>query len=180
MPTQEELIIETIQACPIGVPGWRAFEDAGITALSHLFVPPLAEPTIQPRSFSGIDRRDAVYPNRNLTAETFWGQLHIELKARLVLVEFKNYDIQELSKDEVDQTRNYLTKPFGKLALICCRREPSKAALLRRNQVYTQEDKVILFITEETLCEMLRMKERGEDPARLIVELVELFYMQHE
>jgi hypothetical protein len=46
--------------------------------------------------------------------------------------------------------------------------------------VYTQEDKMILFVTEENLCEMLRMKERGEDPARMIVEMVELFYMQHE
>ncbi len=51
---------------------------------------------------------------------------------------------------------------------------------MRRNQVYTQEEKVILFVTELSLCEMLRMKERGEDPARLIVEMVELFYMQHE
>lgn len=115
-----------------------------------------------------------------MTTDTFWGQLNIELKARLVLVEFKNYDLHALGKDEVDQTRNYLTKPYGKLGLICCRQEPSKEALLRRNQVYTQEEKVILFITEKTLCEMLRMKERGEDPAKLIVEMIELFYMQHE
>lgn len=179
MPTPAELIAN-IQACPLGVPGWRTFEDVGTAALTHLFVPPLAEPTIQPRSFSGIDRRDAVYPNRNMTPDTFWGHIHAELKARLILVEFKNYDIHTLGKDEVDQTRNYLTKPFGKLGLICCRREPSKEALLRRNQVYTQEDKVILFITEDKLCEMLRMKERGEDAARLIVEMIELFYMQHE
>lgn len=179
MPTPAELIVD-IQACPHGVPGWRAFEDAGTAALTYLFVPPLSEPTIQPRSFSGIDRRDAVFPNRNMTGDTFWGQLQVELKARLVLVEFKNYDIHALGKDEVDQTRNYLTKPYGKLGLICCRNEPSKEALLRRNQVYTQEEKVILFVTEEDLCEMLRMKERGEDPARLIVEMIELFYMQHE
>lgn len=179
MPTSAELIA-SIQTCPMGVAGWRAFEDAGTAILSYLFVPPLAEPTIQPRSFSGIDRRDAVFPNRNMTADNFWGQLNIELRARLVLVEFKNYDLQALAKEEVDQTRNYLTKAFGRLGLICCRREPSEQALLRRNQVYTQEEKVILFITEENLCEMLRMKERGEDPARLIVEMVELFYMQHE
>lgn len=179
MPTPAELIA-TVQACPLGVPGWRAFEDAATAALTHLFVPPLSAPTIQARSFSGIDRRDAVYPNRNLTTDTFWGQLNIELKARLVLVEFKNYDLHALGKDEVDQTRNYLTKPYGKLGLICCRHDPSKEARLRRNQVYTQEEKVILFITEQTLCEMLRMKERGEDPAKLIVEMIELFYMQHE
>ena len=179
MPTPAELIA-IVKNCPLGMPGWRAFEDIGTEAFTHLFVPPLSNPTRQARSFSGMDRRDAVYPNRNMTADTFWGQLNMELKARLVLVEFKNYDLHALGKDEVDQTRNYLTRPFGKLGIICCRRDPDKEALSRRNQVYTQEEKVILFITEENLCEMLRMKERGEDPARLIVEMVELFYMQHE
>ena len=179
MPTSAELIT-AVQACPLGMEGWRTFEDAATAALTYLFVPPLSGPTIQARSFSGIDRRDAVYPNRNMTADTFWGQLFIELKARLVLVEFKNYDFQALGKDEVDQTRNYLTEPYGKLGLICCRKAPCHEALLRRNQVYTQEKKVILFINEQNLCEMLRMKERNEDPAKLIVEMIELFYMQHE
>ncbi len=179
MQTPAELIA-AVQACPVGIDGWRTFEDVATAALTHLFVPPLTEPRVQSRSFSGIDRRDAVYPNRNMTADTFWGQLQIELKARLVLVEFKNYDLHDLGKDEVDQVRNYLTRPFGNLGLICCRQEPSKEALLRRNQVYTQEGKVILFVTEQNICEMLRIKERGEDPAKLIVEMVELFYMQHE
>ena len=29
----------------------------------------------------------------------------------MVLVEFKNYDSEEVGKDEVNQTRNYLTNP---------------------------------------------------------------------
>jgi hypothetical protein len=39
---------------------------------------------------------------------------------------------------------------------------------------------VIIFITDEELREMVHMKERGDDPSRLIMELVELFYIQHE
>jgi len=40
--------------------------------------------------------------------------------------------------------------------------------------------KVILFVTKENLKEMLFIKERGDDPADLIVDLVEWFYLQHE
>jgi hypothetical protein len=173
-------LLARLDACPLGVDGWRQFEDLGVDILKYLFVPPLAEPHIQARSFSGIDRRDAIFPNRNMTPDIFWGQLNIELNARMVLVEFKNYDAEELGKDEVDQARNYLTKLLGRLAIICCRKDPRKEAFLRRNQVYTQERKVILFVTEEKLKEMIHMKERGDDPSRLIMEMVELFYIQHE
>jgi len=179
VPEPAELLTR-LETCPLGVDGWRQFEDLGVEILKYLFVPPLADPHIQTRSFSGIDRRDAIFPNRNMAADTFWGQLYIELKARMILIEFKNYDTQEIGKDEVDQTRNYLTNPMGKLAIICCRKEPSKEALLRRNHVYTQEGKVILFVTKDKLREMIHMKEREDDPGRLVVEMVELFYIQHE
>jgi len=173
-------LLARLDSCPLGVKGWRLFEDLGVDVFKYLFVPPLAEPHIQARSFSGIDRRDAIFPNRNMTPDNFWGQLNIELNARMVLVEFKNYDAEELGKDEVDQTRNYLTKPLGRLAIICCRKSPEKDAFLRRNHVYTQEGKVILFLTEEMLREMIHMKERGDNPSRLIMEMIELFYIQHE
>lgn len=179
MPTAAELL-SRLDNCPAGIAGWSEFEDVGIEIFKFLFIPPLAEPHIQARSFSGIDRRDAIFPNRNLTPDSFWGQLRLELDARMVLFEFKNYENQEIEKDEVDQTRNYLTHTIGRLGIICCRNPPSRQALLRRNQVYTQERKVILFVTEDRLREMLHMKERGDDPSRMIMELVELFYIQHE
>jgi hypothetical protein len=65
------------------------FEDACTDTLRFLFVPPLQDPLIQPRSFSGIDRRDLVFPNRNLQLGNNWGHLYQELAARLVLFEFK-------------------------------------------------------------------------------------------
>lgn len=172
-------LLDKLDACPAGIDGWKAYEDVAAEILTNLFVPPLAGPHLQARSYSGIDRRDAVFGNRNMTAETIWGQLRIELDARMPLVEFKNYE-SELGKDEVDQTRNYLTGTIGRLGIVCSRKPPSKEALLRRNQVYTQEKKVILFISDESLREMLRMKESSRDPALYLMDLVELFYLQHE
>lgn len=172
-------LLAALDACPEGIAGWTQFEDIGTDILSYLLVPPLNAPYRQPRSFSGIDRRDAIFPNRVVNPETVWGRLLQDHRARMVLVEFKNY-AGEIGKDEVDQTRSYLTNTIGKLALLCCRRPPGKHALLRRNQVYTQDSKVILFLTEAHLREMIYMKERGEDPSLFIMSLVELFYMEHE
>jgi len=148
--------------------------------LRFLFIPPLKEPLLQPRSYSGIDRRDAVFPNRNLELGNNWGHLYRELGARLVLFEFKNYDVNEIGKDEVNQTLNYLSRPMGRLAIMCCNRLPNRAAHIRRNSIYSEDQKVILFLTTDNLIEMLAIKERGEEPSDLILDLVERFYVQHE
>ncbi|MFR0356646.1 hypothetical protein [Streptomyces sediminimaris] len=180
MATPEEILRTQLRAVPRGASGWKQFEDVAIAILIHLFVPQLSNPFIQPRSHSGIDRRDAIFPNRNHGDSNHWGRLLRELSARMILVEFKNYDSEEVGKDEVNQTRNYLTRPMGRLALIVSTKEPNEAAHVKRNTVYAEDEKVILFLNVEHLNEMLYMKERGEDPADLIMDLVERFYIQWE
>lgn len=98
----------------------------------------------------------------------------------MIPFEFKNYDTTEIGKDEVNQTRNYLTTPMGKLAILCTNKKPNRAAHLKRNTIYSEDKKVILFLTPDELIEMIAIKERGEDPSNLILDLVELFYIQHE
>ena len=98
----------------------------------------------------------------------------------MVLVEFKNYDTEEIGKEEVNQTRNYLRKPMGKLAILVTNKVPGDAAHVRRNTIFSEDGTVILFITTQHLIEMLDIKERGEDPADLIMDTIERFYLQHE
>jgi hypothetical protein len=169
-----------LKNCPAGAAGWKEFEDVCVETLSFLFIPPLKRPHLQSRSYSGIDRRDAVFPNWNVELGNNWGILRRELDARMVLFEFKNYHAAAVGKDEVNQTRNYLSKPLGRLAILCCNRLPNKAAHIKRNSIYSDDQKVILFLTTKHLIEMLTIKERGEDPSDLIMDLVERFYIQHE
>lgn len=173
-------LIERLYSCPIGFDGWKEFEDICIEILCYLFIPPLSMPKIQQRTLSGIDIRDAVFPNRNFDSPNIWGQLMQELGARLILFEFKNNDKMEIGKEEVDQVRNYLTAPMGRLAIMCCNKRPNETAHKRRNTIFSGEKKVILFLIPDNLKEMIFIKERGEDPADLIMDMVEEFYLQHE
>jgi len=173
-------LVKELYSCPSGTTGWKQFEDICLRILWYLFVPPLTKPKIQTRTYSGIDRRDAVFPNRNSNSDNPWGHLLRELGARLVLFEFKNYDTTEIGKEEVDQSRNYMTEPMGRLAIMCCNKLPNQAAHIRRNTIFSKEKKVILFLTKDHLKEMLFIKERNEDPADLVLDMVEWFYLQHE
>ncbi len=173
-------LIGRLDACPRGSAGWSAFEDVCIAILEFLFVPPLTRPVIQARTLSGTNRRDVVLPNRNFGERNNWGVLLSELNARMILFEFKNYDATEIGHEEVIQTDNYLTEPMGKLAVMICSKIPDDGAHIQRNTIYSRHRKVILFLTKDHLKEMLFIKERGEDPSDLIVDLVEKFYLQHE
>lgn len=184
MPQINDLIRE-IDDCPLGPTGWVQFEDVCTRILEFLFVPPLTRPNRQPRTYSGVNRRDAIFPNRNITfnGETLcknWHHLYVELDARFILFEFKNYDKTELGHEEVNQTRNYLTATIGRIGIIVSTKDPVDSAHRQRNIAYTQEKKVIIFLKKDHLKEMLAMKERNEDPSDLILDMIELFYIQHE
>ncbi|MBI5324443.1 MAG: hypothetical protein HZB41_04075 [Ignavibacteriae bacterium] len=177
--------IKRLDTCPQGQSGWVQFEDICTDILTYLFVPPLIYPKIQQRTLSGVRRRDAIFPNRNVTNSNDlntknWYHLFLELGARMILVEFKNYDNTEIGPDEVDQAFNYLTNPMGRLSILVCSKDPNDQAKKRRNTIYSNDKKVILFLNKEQLKEMLTMKERNEDPSDLIMDLLELFYSQHE
>lgn len=169
-----------LSGCPAGRKGWKQFEDVCIDTLKFLFVPPLREPHIQPRTRSGTERRDAVFPNRILDFNTNWGQLRHELEARMILFEFKNYDLETIGVEETRQTAAYMRRSLGRLAIMCCNALPDNGAHIKRNSVYSEDDKVILFVTTDHLLEMISIKERGGDPSDLIMDMLERFYLQHE
>src|SRR5215472_1888732 len=132
-------LVDRLSRCPAGILGWHEFEDVALSTMQFLFVPPLTEPFVQARTFSGIDRRDAIFPNRVTDPSKPWGLLRQDLDARLIPVEFKNYDRSEIGKQEVDQTRNYMKQDLGRLAFICSNKSPGQAAYLRRNMVFSEE-----------------------------------------
>jgi hypothetical protein len=173
-------LLARLKACPKGDAGWREFEDSCIATLTYLFVPPLVAPRIQVKRYSGFDRRDAVFANRNFSDSDTWGKLHKELNARMILFEFKNYNRTQIGKDDIDQLNGYMTQPMGNLAILCGNKIPNESAHRKRNSIYSSDKRVILFITPKDLENMVYRKIRGEDPADEIIDMVELFYLQHE
>lgn len=183
--SREADMAKALDDCPVGRAGWKQFEDICTEILEYLFTPALEKPIEQARTYSGVNRRDIVFPNRNIDggntpAEKNWHMLFKELDARMILFEYKNYDTTEIGHEEVMQAANYLTQPMGRLGVMVGSKLPNESAHRQRNTTYTNSHKVILFMTKDHLKEMLDMKARGEEPSNLIVDLVEAFYIQHE
>jgi hypothetical protein len=164
--------------CPLGKSGWKQFESICIDILVEAFVPPLKSPKPQARTLDGLERRDVLFPLRNV--EGGWEKIRQEFEAKFLLCEFKNYS-EPFTKDEVNQTRNYLRDAtIGKIGIIFSRKGPDDGALKMCNSIYSQERKVILFFDEARLIELLRLKKAGQNPLDLIQDALDDFYISHE
>ncbi|HKG08436.1 MAG TPA: hypothetical protein VKB19_18355 [Pedobacter sp.] len=184
MDKQVNALIKRLEACPKGKAGWKAYEEVCGAILEFLFSPVIRRHK-KTTTLTGVSRRDLIFANRNLMpgntlATANWNHLYGELAAKLVVFECKNYHTDEIGATEVNQVRAYLSKPMGRLAVLICNKKPHESAYKRRNTVYSNDQVVVLFATNDELKEMLYMKLRNEEPSDLLLDLVDQFYIQHE
>jgi hypothetical protein len=171
-------LIKRLDNCPEGKDGWKTYEDICLEVLNYLFVPPLGEPKIQSRRESGIDIRDAVFPNR--TNNENWKFIRDDYDAKYIVFEFKNYSENgsDIDKQVLLQIDDYLKKTIGRFGIVCSKKSPNKSGLEKRKDVFIENNKLILFVNNENLKEMLLRKHKNMDPSDVIIDLIDDFNLK--
>lgn len=169
--------IRRLDECPEGKEGWKEYENICIDILRYLFVPPLIKPRVQSRTESGIEIRDAIFPNRG--NHDIWSLIRNDYDAKYIVFEFKNYSLNktgaDIDKCVVNQVKNYLTQTIGRLGFVCSKKEPSRSGYEARKLCYIEDKKLVIFLNNEHLKDMLFKKHRREDPADVIIDLIDEF-----
>jgi hypothetical protein len=170
--------IKRLDGCPEGKKGWKKYENICLDILNYIFIPPLGEPKIQSRRDSGIDIRDAIYPNRN--SNTNWRFIGEEYDAKYIVFEFKNYSEEgsEIDKQVLLQIDDYLKKTIGRFGIICSKKTPNKSGLEKRKDIFIENNKLILFLSNEDLKEMLLRKYKKMDPSDIIIDMIDDFNLK--
>ncbi len=173
--TEVQSLVYKLETCPEGKEGWKKYENICIEILKDLFVPPLGEPKIQSRRESGIDIRDAVFPNRS-NGEN-WKFIREDYDAKYIVFEFKNYsdDGSQVDKYTILQISDYLKKTLGKFGIICSRKIPNNSGIEKRKDIFNEHGKLIIFLSNSHLTEMLWRKYKGLDPSDIIIDLIDDF-----
>lgn len=173
-----QILSKRLDDCPEGKEGWKIYEDICIDILNYLFVPPLGEPKIQSRRESGIDIRDAIYPNRNSNEN--WRFIRDDYDAKYIVFEFKNYseDGSEIDKHALLQIDDYLKRTIGRFGIICSKKMPNMSGLEKRKDIFIENNKLILFVNNENLKEMLLRKHKKLDPADVLIDLIDDFNLR--
>lgn len=169
-------LIERLRNLDCGKDTWKEYENICIDILNYLFLPPFKVPKVQSRSKDGLDRRDAVYPIGN--GHAFWEELKRDTHSRFAVAEFKNY-CEAPSQKEVESIQQYLfVKAKRMFGILCSRHSPSESALKARRRAWIEFDKMIIFVSDDDMIDMLTIKGSVEEPAEVIDSQLEEFWLE--
>lgn len=164
-----------LKSIPSGKKGWSDYENKSTEILKYLFDLDLTGWQTQQRTDDGLNRFDLV--TRIRTVSDFWMFICNELDSRYVVFEFKNYKLK-INQGQVLTTEKYLHKrALRSFAFIISRKGISDNALKFSQGAMREHGKLIVNLTDEDLCNMLDMKERGDDPNDYMFEKVDSFLM---
>jgi len=143
----------------------------------YLFSPPLGKPHYENRDETNTNRRDIIFPN--YAENGFWKFLRNKYHADYIVIDSKNYK-DDIKKEEVLQISNYL-KSFGTglFGVILNRNQPSKGAFVTRREHWIAYQKLIIFLNDSDLKQMLKTKEDNIiSPEEVIKEKIEQFRLE--
>lgn len=158
-----------------GKRAWAQYEQVCAKILRYLFPNDLHGWHSQQRTDDGLNRFDFVCRVRPTTE--FWKFVIDHLDSRYVLFEFKNY-AGKIKQGQILTTEKYLLeRGLRRMAIILTRAGAEPHAVVMTQGAMREHGKLMLIINDEKVCEMLHMKERGEDPTDCLFELADNFLL---
>jgi hypothetical protein len=150
---------------------YAAYEKDVCLILATVLHPNLTNPRSQVRTISGSRRRDILFSNYSF--HPFWQRVSQRHDAAQIVFEVKN--VKRLYVRYVDQVAGDLTPGLGHLGFLVSRTPVGKPMIQRAVDVFQTDRKVILFLCDDDLEQMLNLKEMGDDPTELIKQRYEAF-----
>lgn len=164
-----------LRAIKRGKEAWAKYERTCEKILKYLFPNDLHGWHSQKRTDDGLNRFDFVCRVRPTTE--FWKFVIDHLDSRYVLFEFKNYS-GKIKQGQILTTEKYLLeRGLRRMAIIFTRAGAEPHAIAMTQGAMREHGKLMLIVSDEKLCEMLQMKERGEDPTDCLFELADNFLL---
>lgn len=170
-----ELCIE-LKSLAKGKASWAKYEKVCEKILKYLFLNDLHGWHPQKRTDDGLNRYD--YVCRVRPATEFWKFIIDHLDSRYVLFEFKNYSAK-IKQGQILTTEKYLLeRGLRRVAIIMTRVGADNHAIAMTQGAMREHGKLMLILNDEKVCEMLHMKERGEDPTDCLFEIADDFLLR--
>ncbi len=170
-------LIDRLKACKPGRKSFRIYEQICVDILKYLFVPPLLDILTQSRTLDGHEIRDAILINSDVSG--FWTHVQREFDSNNIPCEFKNYN-KPITAIEVHQLRIRLEKTsLGRFGLLLSRYPPGKSACIeQRNAYHATPKKLIIFLDDNLIIEMIKAKEKGTKPETVLQRIKTQFELE--
>jgi DNA-binding NarL/FixJ family response regulator len=156
--------LEHLRGLETGEQQYRAYEDDVRFILATVLYPHLTNPRAQAETINRSRRRDILFSN--YSSHLFWQHMSQRHDATQIVFEVKN--VKELRVRHIQQVAGDLTPGLGRLGFLVSRIPAGEPMSRRAVDVFRDEKKVVLFLCDNDLEEMLQLKERGGEATELI------------
>lgn len=152
-----------------GKTDWSKYEDIVIEILKDAFCPDVfSKPYDQVTSPAPSYQRDIILPI--VSDSGFWHYISIVYGGTLLVTECKNYT-KKITPGQVDSTVKYLRRPnVSNMGIIFSRKGPNKAAFLTAIDIYRIDGKLLIFLDDTDLEELIDLKGKPDDATKYFRE----------
>lgn len=171
-------LIANIRAVPGGKPGARQFEITVLKALRYVFGDDLSGWSEQKVTRNGLSRYDVIA--RISSDHDVWRSIVAFFRSWYVVFEFKNYS-NPVTQKEITSTEKYLYGGAMRMvAFVVSRRGASENALEMARGALREQGKLIINLSVDDVFEMVRMKDRSNDPNGFLYDILDGMLMRLE
>jgi hypothetical protein len=171
-------LCKEINAVGSGRPSAKKFEEKVIEALKYIFDNDLTAWSPQKKTDTSLSFYDLVA--RVASGHDFWNSIVSQFRSRYIVFEFKNYSAK-IKQGQIYTTEKYL---FGtalrSTAIIISRNGADANALAAARGALRENGKLIVNLDIKDLCDMLHLKDEGDDHNTILVERVDDMLMKLE
>ena len=158
------LIEDDLDAIQSGGESFREYENICTEILKNVLGEYLGLWAVQERSNNGLYRFDLCCKIKNGVNQDFFVTIQNQFNTKYIVFEFKNYE-DKITQKEIYTTEKYLyAKALRSVAIIVSRKGADENALAAAKGCLRESGKLILCLSDEDLKELLRIKEKDEQP----------------
>ncbi|MCK4951277.1 MAG: KTSC domain-containing protein [Gammaproteobacteria bacterium] len=171
--SRSKLFIENLNSIKPGKSDWNSYQKLIANIMEYLFTPPLGKPRYELADKTKTNRRDITIPN--YAENGFWRLLREGNFADYIVIDAKNLT-KLIEKRDVLQVSNYLKKfGTGLFGMIVSRNKPHQNAIHTQREHWIADNKLIIFLQDEDIIQMLTMKDGAGKPEEVIRQKIEDF-----
>ncbi len=171
--SKSKQFIESLNSIKPGKLDWNSYQNLISNIMEFLFTPPLGKPLYELADKTKTNRRDIIIPN--YAESGFWRLLREANFADYIVLDAKNLT-KSIQKKDVLQVSNYLKKfGTGLFGMIVSRNKPHQNAIHTQREHWIADNKLIIFLHDEDIIQMLTMKDGAGKPEEVIRQKIEDF-----
>ena len=173
-PQKEPDLKERLLQVAPGKEYFQAYETACVDVLKYVLGEYLTLWEVQEPSNNGLYRFDLCCKIKNDVNQDFFDTIKHYFNTKYIVFEFKNYS-KKITQKEIYTTEKYLyEKALRKVAIIISRSGADDHALQAARGCLRETGKLILCLSDNSLLEMIAIKEKGEqEPAEFLEVLLD-------